>query len=130
MTRYALLCGSAPEDYRQKKLCDLYDSLLEKGEWYGTAMPNGVNELMFEYAMNNIISGNAGDEASGVLLYFCAEKPVSDSETSLWLGGSEIRKEVIAHYASLCKESEIDLQVIYDSDSELISEDELGYEKV
>lgn len=130
MTRYAILCGSAPDDFRQKKLNDLFDSLIEKDGWHVTCLANGTDELMLEYALNNILDGNAGEEASGVMLYFCTETPVTAAEESLWLCGNEIRKDVIEYYSQLAKKFEIDFQVIYDYDRELISEEELGYEKV
>ena len=130
MTRYAILCGSAPEDFRQKKLNDLFDSLIEKNGWHVTCLANGTDELMLEYALNNILDGNAGDEASGVMLYFCTEKPLPASEETFWLCGNEIRKDGIDYYSQLAKKCEIDFQVIYDCDRELISEEELGYEKV
>ena len=85
---------------------------------------------MLEYALNNILDGNAGDEAGVVLLYFCTETPVTAAEESLWLCGNEIRKDVIDYYCQLAEKCGIDFQVIYDCDRELISEDELGYEKV
>ena len=103
MTRYAILCGSAPEDFRQKKLNDLFDSLIEKDGWHVTCLANGTNELMLEYALNNILDGNAGDEASGVMLYFCTEKTLADSEETFWLCGNEIRKDVIDYYSQLAE---------------------------
>ena len=130
MTRYAILCGSAPDDFRQKKLNDLFNSLIEKAGWHVTCLANGTDELMLEYALNNILDGNAGDEASGVMLYFCTEKPLFASEETFWLCGNEIRKDVIDYYSQLAEKCGIDFQVIYDCDRELISEEELGYEKV
>ena len=130
MTRYALLCGSAPNDYRQKKLNDLFNSLIDKDGWHVTCLVNGIDELMLEYALNNILDGNAGDEASGVMLYFCTEKPVADDEESFWIGGNEIRKDVIDYYQKLAEKCEVDFQVIYDYDSEMVSEEELGWERV
>ncbi|MBQ7753110.1 MAG: hypothetical protein IJR80_05585, partial [Treponema sp.] len=101
MTRYAILCGSAPDDFRQKKLNDLFDSLIEKDGWHVTSLANGTDELMLEYALNNILDGNAGEEASGVMLYFCTEKPLPASEETFWLCGNEIRKDVIEYYSQL-----------------------------
>ena len=130
MKRYALLCGSAPEDYRQKKLNDMIDSLSEKDGWNVTCIANGTDEFMLEYALNNVLDGNTGDDASGLFLYFCTKTPVDDSEETFWLGENEIRKDVIEHYAKLFAESGIDFQLVYDSDREMVSEEELGYEKL
>ena len=130
LTRYALLCGSAPNDYRQKKLNDLYDSLLETDGWNVTCMANGIDEFMLEYAFKNILSENAGGAVSGLLLYFCTETPVSESDSSFWLGSWEIQKNTITHYSDWAKQSKLDFQVIYDSDREFVSEKDLGYEKL
>ena len=130
MTRYALLCGSAPDDYRQKKLDDLHNSLLEKDGWNVTCMANGTDEFMLEYALNNVLSGNVGDEVGGILLYFCTETPLSESDATFFLNKWEIRKDIISYYAELLKKSGIDFQVIYDSDREFVSEESLGYEEL
>ena len=130
LTRYALLCGSAPENYRQKKLNDMFDSLSEKDGWNVTCMANGSDEFMLDFALNNVLDGNTDDEVSGLFLYFCTKTPVADSEKTFWLGENEIRKDVIEHYAKLFAESGIDFQVVYDSDREMVSEEELGYEKL
>lgn len=125
-----MLCGSAPNDYRQKKLNDLFNSLIDKDGWHVTCLANGTDELMLEYALNNIFDGNAGDEACGVMLYFCTEKPVADSEESFWIGGNEIRTDVVEYYQKLAEKFEVDFQVIYDCDCEMVSEEELGWERV
>ncbi len=130
MTKYALLCGSAPENYRQKKLEAMFDSLSKKEGWSVTCMANGMDEFMLEYALNNVLDGNTGDDVGGVLIYFCTKVPVSDNEETFWLGENEIRKDVIEHYAKLFAESGIDFQLVYDSDREMVSEEELGYEKL
>lgn len=113
----------------------MFDSLSKKDGWHVTCMANGTDEFMLEYALNNVIAENADDETSGVqhisvLLYFCTETPVADSEETIWLGGNEIRKDVIEYYAKLFAENEIDFQVIYDSDREMVSEEDLGYEEL
>ena len=98
--------------------------------------PNGVHELMLEAALNNVLDEAAehaedgGTEEAGVTLYFCTETPVADHEDTLWLGGNEIRKEVVAYYAELAKKLGIGFQAVYDSDRELASEDDLGYAAV
>lgn len=131
MTRYALLCGSAPEDFRQKKLADMHDFLVTEAggtlpESNIVVFPNGVPELMLESVLNNTLH----DECDSLLLYFCTETPFSDDEASIWLCGNEIRKSVVNYYVSLAKDFETDFQVMYDWDKELVSESELGYEAV
>lgn len=130
MFRYALLCGSAPENFRQKKLEDMIDFFSEKEGWHVTCVANGIDEFMLEYALNNVLDGNAGEDASGLFLYFCTQTPVSDSEETILLNKWEIRKDVINYYAKLFTENEIDFQVIYDYDREMLNEEELGYEEL
>ena len=169
MLKYAILCGSAPKDYRQKKLLDKYDSLIgtaakddfaEKveavcGEKEGfvqeekiVLFPNGLSELLLETVLNNIIeevsAGDGIDEATEdvdeVLLYFCTQKEadlnteLSDSACPgvevVRLGEDEVRKEVIAYYTELAAQLGVRLRVVYETDGELVSEEELGWEKV
>ena len=130
MAKYVLLCGAAPLGYRQKKIEDMFDSLSEKDGWHVTCMANGTDEFMLEYALNNVLDAYADDEAGGLLLYFCTQTPVADSEETIWLGGNEIRKDVIEYYAKRFGENEINFQVIYDSDREIVSEEDLGYEEL
>ena len=135
MSKYAFLCGSAPEDFRQKKLIEMQEFLIsEEGgslpERNVCVFPNGVSELLLEYGLNNIFDGKAGDEADSILLYFCTERPVRDDDSSVWLGGEEIRREVISYYENLAKKCGIGFQVIFDSDSEFVAEEALGWEKV
>ena len=70
------------------------------------------------------------EEKKTILLYFCTKTPVSNDSPTLFIGGEEISFDVIQHYQNLAKKLEIDLQVIYDVCSEIISEDELGYKKI
>ena len=108
----------------------MFDSLSEKDGWNVTCMANGSDEFMLDFALNNVLDGNTGDEVSGLFLYFCTKTPVADSEKTFWLGENEIRKDVIDYYARLFSESGIDFQVIYDSDHEIVSEEEMGYEEL
>lgn len=67
--------------------------------------------------------------SNGIFLYICTRSPVKDSEKSIWLGGEEIRRDVILHYQALLEKCGIDMQFVMDFDSEMVSEDELGYER-
>ena len=135
LVRYAFLCGSAPEDFRQKKLLDMHDFLISESGGFVperniVIFPNGVNELMLECTLNNVLDGNAGDEPNEILLYICADSPISGSDESVLLCGEEIRRDVILYYADLAKKMEFGFQVILDSDRELVSEESLGWEKI
>ena len=146
MKSFALLCGSAPENYRQKKLAAMYDFLTSKA---GGAFcpqniivfPNGVSELMLESALNSVFDKAYEEEKSEVFLYFCADckahlsAELSDSELSgikvVRLGKDEIRKDVIAYYSEkLSKRLGVKCRVAYEVDGDFVREEELGYESV
>ncbi|MBR1536801.1 MAG: hypothetical protein IJ630_07675 [Treponema sp.] len=150
MTCYAILCGSAPKGLCQKKLEDKYD-FLEKGEADKSyelgnivVFPCGVNELFLEGLLNEAFEKASDTEEDGlsgqVLLYLCArtqaDLSAELSDCSLHgvevvrLGEDEIRKEVIAYYASLAEKVGVDFRVEYDWDGELIAEESLGWERV
>lgn len=145
MKKYAILCGSAPNDYRQKKLEEKYD-FLETKEGFEpgsiVSFPNGVTELFLESVLNESFDKAEDDESDlgKVVLYIFAKSEedlnsvLSDSCVEgvkvVRLGDNEIRKDVLAYYADLAEKQEIDFQVVYDFDGEFISEEELGFEKV
>lgn len=129
MLKYAVLCGSAPDDFRQKKLVEMHAFLSsEEGGSFSerniVIFPNGVDELNLEFVLNNITE----DETEFVLLYLCSQEPFDEKEKSVWLSNNEIRKSVIDYYIS--NFPEIKFQVIYDSCRDFVSEESLGYEKL
>ncbi|WP_294431693.1 hypothetical protein [uncultured Treponema sp.] len=149
LVRYALLCGSAPENFGQKKLEDFHDSLEQTGEYQPgniVAFPNGVQELFLELALNEAVdklcaeADEESDVIGKILLYFCArteadlDSELADSYTPgvqvVRLGNDEVRKDVIEYYQGLCKRCDIDMQVVYDWDGDFVSEKDLGYEKL
>ncbi|MBQ4378003.1 MAG: hypothetical protein IJR39_13005 [Treponema sp.] len=145
MKKYAILCGSAPNDYRQKKLEKKYD-FLETKEGFEpgsiVSFPNGVTELFLESTLNEAFDKATDDDSdSGKVFLYLFAKTEADLNAELSdscvegvkvvrLGNNEIRKEVLAYYADLAEKQEIDFLVVYDFDSEFISEEELGFEKV
>ena len=145
MTRFAVLCGSAPDDFRQKKLVALHDFLTGTagGAWNEseiTVFPNGVHELMLESVLNNALDDAAEDDENEVLLYLCARAEadlhaeLSDSCTAgveaVRLGGHEIRREVLVYYGELAEKMGVGFTVRCDWDSEFAPEEALGYEAV
>ena len=128
MKRYAILCGSAKEDYEQTKISLMHEKLLADGwaENEITIFPNGVNELLLEYALNNCVEQNGVK----IFLYICALSQDCIKDDSVVLGNDEIRKSVIAHYAAVAEKVGAEMQVVYDADCELIAEESLGWEKV
>lgn len=164
MTRFAILCGSAPEDFRQKKFEEMFDFVSSKNKERGgiVSFPNGISEFMLEMVLNNsfkqlsnsshselvsesikeILKQDVDDNDSlrvqhadihnsnSILLYMCTCMPVKNNEKSLWLGGEEIRRDVIEHYKALAEQLGIDMQVVIDSENEMVSEEKLGYKKI
>ena len=147
MSHYALILGSAPEGFRQKKLEDMWISL-ESGGCYAPgnilAFPNGVNELFLESVLNETIDklcdadSEEGKSNGGIFLYLCAKSEadlhaeLSDSAISgveiVRLGENEIRKEVIAYYAGLAEKLDVAFKVDFSVDGDFVSEKSLGYE--
>jgi len=121
MAQYAFLVGTAPQDYRQKRLVNFYNNLkseysFEEKDIY--IFPNGVDEILLEYALINAIE----KKPTKILLYICANSDISIEDI--------IRKSVIEKYGDMSDKAGIDMRVVYDCDDELVSEDALGWEKV
>ena len=140
MSKYALLCGSAPDGKIQKKIDSMYDSLLsENGGRYEEneimIFPNGIDEASLVYVMNSLRMGGIEQ----VLLYICTVTPVENSERTVWLGGNEIRKVIFEKPAKLAEfvlkntpSSEIrkhSVQVVYDSDREFVDGSEYYFDE-
>ena len=119
MTRYAILCGSAPDGFSQKKINEMHDFLTsEAGDSWAEKeiiiFPNGVDEAMLSFVLERL----KADKTEQILLYMCTLTPVADKEKSVWLGGDEVRKSVIEFFcADGCA------QVIYDSCREMVMEE-------
>ena len=122
MTRHAILCGSAPNGFTQKKINSMHDFLTsdEGGLWQEkdiTIFPNGVTEVMLTFVLNRLKS----EKIEKILLYICTLSPVVDSAKSVWLGGEEIEKKA---FQEILEGS--NAQVIFDCDKELKSNDEIN----
>lgn len=143
LNHYAILCGSAPEGFRQKKLEDMYDFLINpEGKKYKPeniiAFSSGITELYLEGLLNELFDRASDYENSEVFLYLCAEKePDLHAEVSgcsvsgievVKLGHEEVRKEVISYYQKLAEMMEIIFRVEYVFDNDFVSEESLGYE--
>ena len=119
MKRYAILCGSAPDGFTQKKINEMHDFLTSEagGFWAEkdiVIFPNGVDEAMLSFVLERL----KADKTEQILLYMCTLTPVADKEKSVWLGGDEVRKSVIEFFcADGCA------QVIYDSCREMVMEE-------
>ena len=149
MTRHAILCGSAPDGFTQKKINEMYDFLASEagGFWAEkeiTIFPNGIAEEMLSFVLERL----KADKTKQILLYICTLSPVADGDETVWLGGEEVRKSVVESVASTNSDTAISLvkktshsvevvpaeaetgccdgiQVIYDCGREVVSEEVL-----
>ena len=125
MKKHAILCGSAPDGFTQKKINEMHNFLTgdSGGSWAEKEImifPNGVTEAMFYFVLERV----KADKTEQILLYICTLSPVADDDESVWLGGEEVRKSVIeAFFADGCG------QVVYDSCRELVREEEVEMEE-
>ncbi len=125
MKKHAILCGSAPDGFTQKKINEMHDFLTGEagGSWAEKEImifPNGVDEAMLSFVLERLKS----DKTEQILLYICTLSPVADEDKSVWLGENEVRKNVIeTSCADGCG------QVIYDCGRELVREEEIGLEE-
>ena len=120
MTHYAILCGSAPGGFTQKKINEMHDFLISEAggllaEKDILIFPNGVTEAMLSFVLERL----KADKTEQILLYICTLSPVEDEDKSVWLGGDEVRKSVIDAFYE-----DGHAQVIYDSCREFASNEE------
>ena len=125
MTRYAILCGSAPSGFTQKKINEMYDFLTGEagGSWAEKEIvffPNGVDDAMLSFVLERL----KADKTEQILLYICTLTPVADEDKSVWIGGEEVRKSVIEAF---CEDGHG--QVIYDCGRELERNEEIELKK-
>lgn len=125
LKKYAILCGSAPDGFTQKKINEMHDFLTSDagGFWAEkdiVIFPNGVTEAMLSFVLERL----KADKTEQILLYICTLSPVADDDKSVWLGGEEVRKSVIeAFCANGCG------QVIYDCGGEFERNEKIELEK-
>ena len=134
MIRFALLVGSAAASFQQTKISLMHEKLLSDG-WAEndiTIFPNGVNELLLEYALNNCVEHNNCVEQNNakIFLYICALSQDCIKNDCITLGNDKIRKSVISHYVAIAEKVGAEMQAVYDADDELIAEESLGWERI
>ena len=125
MTRHAILCGSAPNGFTQKKINEMHDFLTGEagGSWAEKEImifPNGVTEAMLSFVLERL----KADKTEQIFLYICTLSPVTENENSVWLGGDEVRKSVIEDFCSDGRG-----QVVYDSCREMVGDEEIEQEE-
>ena len=121
MNHYAILCGSAPRGFTQKKINEMHDFLISDagGSWAEkdiVIFPNGVTEAMLSFVLERL----KADKTEQIFLYICTLSPVANEDKTVWLGGEEVRKSVIEAF---CADGHA--QVIYDSCREFASDEEI-----
>lgn len=125
LKKYAILCGSAPRGFTQKKINEMYDFLTSSsgGAWAEKEIvffPNGVDDAMLAFVLERL----KADKAEQILLYICTLTPVADEDKSVWLGGYEVRRSLIEAFCS-----DVCAQVIYDCGRKLERNEEIELEK-
>ena len=125
MSTITLIIGSAPDGYRQKKFEEKCSSCLTNDEKY-VGCPNGINEAMFEPILKNAFEKHIDK----ILLYICTLEPIKDSNKTIKLGNYRISKDYLENCQKLAECKGITLSIEYDICSDLVSEEELGFEKV
>ena len=73
MKRCAILCGSAPDGFTQKKINEMHDFLTSEAEGFWaekeiTIFPNGVDEAMLTFVLERL----KADKTEQILLYIYA----------------------------------------------------------
>ena len=119
LKKYAILCGSAPDGFTQKKINEMHDFLTSDagGFWAEkdiAIFPNGVDEPTLSFVLERL----KADKTEQILLYICTLTPVADEDKSVWIGGEEVRKSVIETF---CEDG--CGQVVYDCGREMVSEE-------
>ena len=120
LSHYAILCGSAPDGFTQKKINEMHDFLTSETDGFWAEkdiviFPNGVRETMLSFVLERL----KAEKTEQILLYICTLSPVADSDKSVWLGGEEVRKSLIEAF---CADGRG--QVIYDSCREFAGDEE------
>ena len=119
LKKYAILCGSAPDGFTQKKINEMHEFLTSEagGLWAEkdiAIFPNDVDEPTLSFVLERL----KADKTEQILLYICTLTPVADEDKSVWIGGEEVRKTVIEAF---CADGRG--QVIYDCGRELVGEE-------
>ena len=125
LKKYAILCGSAPDGFTQKKINEMHEFLTSEagGLWAEkniVIFPNGVDESTLSFVLERL----KADKTEQILLYICTLFPVADEDKSVWIGGEEVRKTVIEAF---CEDG--CGQVIYDCGRELERNEEIELKK-
>lgn len=125
MSTITLIIGSAPDGYRQKKFEDKCASCFANDEEY-VGSPNGINETMLEPILKNAFKTHTDK----ILLYICTLEPIKDSNKTIKLGNYRISKKYLENCQKLANDKGLNLTIEYDVCSDLVTLEELGYEKV
>ncbi len=119
MKKHAILCGSAPDGFTQKKINEMHDFLTREGggSWSEkeiTIFPNGVSEAMLSFVLERL----KADKTERIFLYICTMSSAGNEDKSVWLGGEEVQKSVIEMFCA-----DVGTQVLYDCGREVVGEE-------
>lgn len=125
MSTIAIIIGSAPEGYRQKKIEEKCDSCFANDEEY-VAFPNGIDETMLKSILHKVFEKHPDQ----IIFYICTQEPVKESNKTIKLGNSSVSKDFLLNYQKLTKDKGSNLTIGYDVCNDLLTLEELGYEKL
>lgn len=125
LNHYAILCGSAPYGFTQKKINEMHDFLISSSgnAWAEKEIvffPNGVDDSMLAFVLERL----KADKIEQIFLYICTMSPVAEEDKSVWLGGYEVKKSLIEAF---CADGRG--QVIYDCGREITRNEKISYKE-
>ena len=79
LNHYAILCGSAPYGFTQKKINEMHDFLISSSgnAWSEKEIvffPNGVDDSMLAFVLERL----KADKSEQIFLYICTMSPVAE----------------------------------------------------
>lgn len=80
MSTITIIIGSAPEDYRQKKIEEKCDSWFANDEEY-VGSPNGIDEATLKSILNNVFEKHPDQ----IIFYICTLEPVKEANKTIKL---------------------------------------------
>lgn len=122
MNRYAILLGSAPAGFTQEKIVKMHDFLVSQdggrfNEKEIMILPNGADEKMLLFVMQNLKEQGGNTKLDYFLLYICTDYAAEAEEKSFFLCGEEIKRNIIEKAAAA-----LNGQVLFDFGKNVIAD--------
>ena len=125
MSTITLLIGSAPEGYRQKKFKEKCDSCFASDEEY-VGSPNGIDEATLKSILNNVFEKHPAH----IFFYIYTQEQIKESNKIIKLGNYRVSKDFLLNCQELAKDKGVNLTIEYDVCNDLVTLEELGFEKI